>query len=391
MNRASLLSTFGVVAVVSLTGCLEAEATGGEETPEEAQPLPGDPAAPAPAAPTLACPTNVPAAINPAADQKLAFKYHAVGVQVYECKVNGSGGYAWAFKEPRADLFNAKNEKVGTHYAGPTWEHNDGSSAKGAKVADAPGGTANDIPWLLLNMVSYGPVQGKFSDVTNIQRLNTVGGIAPTTPCAADNAGALSEEAYEADYLFYRTEAVTAGSELHCGVTPPPAEITCPSPTPSILKPPPEHKLAFKYHAVGAQVYECTIPAGKSAFEWVFVEPRAALYNAAGQEVGSHFAGPTWKHADGSAITGAKRQEAPGATTNDIPWLLLATQPTGTVTGKFTDVTWIQRLSTQGGVKPSGQCDKTHSPDAIVSIPYEADYYFYRRDDANVGSNKQCG
>jgi len=173
---------------------------------------------------------------------------------------------------------------------------------------------------------------------------------------------------------------------------PPSPLLSCPAQTPANLKPPAEQALAFVYHAVGAQVYECKIPTGSAAFKWVLVEPRATLYNAKGENVGSHSAGPTWSHKDGSAITGVKRQEAPGATANDIPWLLLATTPKpGAATGKFTDVTWIQRLSTSGGVAPPEPCDQTASADAITSVPYEADYFFYRRDEANAGNNDQCG
>jgi hypothetical protein len=41
--------------------------------------------------------------------------------------------------------------------------------------------------------------------VTFIQRLNTVGGVAPATPaCAAANAGARTTVPYSADYVFFK-------------------------------------------------------------------------------------------------------------------------------------------------------------------------------------------
>src|SRR5262245_8670343 len=52
---------------------------------------------------------------------------YASGVQVYACqaKAGNPGAYAWTFKEPIAELWNERGEKIGRHYAGPTWEGND--------------------------------------------------------------------------------------------------------------------------------------------------------------------------------------------------------------------------------------------------------------------------
>ncbi len=44
---------------------------------------------------------------------------------------------------------------------------------------------------------------GSMQGVTYIQRLNTRGGVAPATACAAGNAGAKQQVAYQADYVFY--------------------------------------------------------------------------------------------------------------------------------------------------------------------------------------------
>ncbi len=56
------------------------------------------------------------------------------------------------------------------------------------------------IPWLLLEGVNPSG-KGVFSDVTYIQRLNTVGGLAPSTP--GTEAGQEVLVPYMADYLFY--------------------------------------------------------------------------------------------------------------------------------------------------------------------------------------------
>ena len=66
--------------------------------------------------------------------------------------------------------------------------------------ADAP--RADAIPWLLLAAKSVGP-EGSFSKVTSIQRVNTVGGIAPRDGCSQAAAGTPARINYTADYYFF--------------------------------------------------------------------------------------------------------------------------------------------------------------------------------------------
>ena len=75
---------------------------------------------------------------------------HAEGAQVYECKAGADGKLGWAFREPIATLM-ADGKTVGRHYAGPNWEHSDGSAVVGKAAGNAPGATPNDIPWLKLD------------------------------------------------------------------------------------------------------------------------------------------------------------------------------------------------------------------------------------------------
>jgi hypothetical protein len=92
------------------------------------------------------------------------------------------------------------NGVVGTHYAGPTWESNSGSYVVGAvEIRCTPDPDA--IPWLRLRAVeSDGP--GIFHRVTYIQRVNTVGGLAPSEP--GEFPGDVARVPYTADYFFYR-------------------------------------------------------------------------------------------------------------------------------------------------------------------------------------------
>jgi len=131
------------------------------------------------------------------APARAAARLYAVGTQNYFW--NGS---AWLFTGPEAELFpNATGRgTVGIHYAGPTWESNSGSAVVG-QVVDRCTPDANAIPWLLLSAVSSrGP--GIFDGTTYIQRLATVGGLAPTAPGAA--YGDVVKVPYTAEYVFYR-------------------------------------------------------------------------------------------------------------------------------------------------------------------------------------------
>ncbi len=145
----------------------------------------------------------VPAALVPSDGQRPAFTWHSVGSQVYDCRADGKGRWAWVFVAPEADLFNPRGEKVGTHGAGPHWAALDGSKIIGTVKARADGQRATDIPLLLLSTTSTG-ASGKLASVTSVQRLNTVGGSAPAQGCdARSDVGKRIKAGYSADYVFF--------------------------------------------------------------------------------------------------------------------------------------------------------------------------------------------
>jgi hypothetical protein len=141
---------------------------------------------------------QIPEAIQ--THEKLVQVVPAKGDQIYECRETKAGGYDWAFVAPEAVLFDKNGKTIGRHYAGPHWEAADGSKLVGAvkQKADAP--AAGAIPWLLLDAKSVGP-QGTFSRVTSIQRVATVGGVAPSGGCPL--AGYQVRIPYSADYYFF--------------------------------------------------------------------------------------------------------------------------------------------------------------------------------------------
>jgi hypothetical protein len=125
-------------------------------------------------------------------------------------------------------------------------------------------------------------------------------------------------------------------------------------------------------HAEGAQVYECKADAA-GKLVWQFREPIATLF-VGGKTVGRHYAGPNWEMADGSVVVAKVAGRAPGATPRDIPLLKLeVVSQRGN--GQLSGVTTIQRLNTKGG-KAEGACP---TAGAFLSVPYSAEYAFYRK------------
>ncbi len=142
--------------------------------------------------------TPLPDAIA-APGETVVLSVHAEGAQVYECKAGADGKLAWAFREPIATLL-VDGKTIGRHYAGPNWEHIDGSAVVGKVTGNAPGATADDIAWLKLQVVASRG-SGVLTGVTTVQRINTRGG---KLDGACDKAGTFKSAPYSAEYVFLK-------------------------------------------------------------------------------------------------------------------------------------------------------------------------------------------
>jgi hypothetical protein len=146
---------------------------------------------------------DVAAALEaPGGTNKVHYHVDAIGVQIYRATPSTTtpGAFVWTFVAPEAILYDADGNEVGIHYAGPTWESNSGSLVRAARVSGVTV-DPNNIPWLLLQAVSTsGP--GIFERTTYIQRVNTLGGNAPSTP--PTQAGEEARVPYTTEYYFYR-------------------------------------------------------------------------------------------------------------------------------------------------------------------------------------------
>lgn len=148
--------------------------------------------------------SSVPEVLQVPSNQIPAIKAHAIGVQIYECREdkNDPSKHVWVFKAPKAELYDNTDKQIGRHYAGPTWESDDGSKVVGEVVAAYNSPDRNSIPWLLLKAKSnYG--SGAFSRIVSIQRLDTVGGKAPDEGCGKEQTGKEIQVPYKALYYFY--------------------------------------------------------------------------------------------------------------------------------------------------------------------------------------------
>src|SRR5438552_11715535 len=69
---------------------------------------------------------QLPKALQAPDGEELFLKVHATGDQIYACKGDGAQ-FAWTLKAPDAQLFDKEGKSFGKHFAGPSWEANDGS------------------------------------------------------------------------------------------------------------------------------------------------------------------------------------------------------------------------------------------------------------------------
>ncbi len=146
---------------------------------------------------------NVPESIQPPDSEAYLFGVRASGYQIYRCEANAEGRYVWALKAPDANLYNFQGATIGSHYAGPAWQANDGSHIVGqleGKIASP--NDANAVAWLLVKVKAWGG-NGLFNPVTYINRVDTEGGQTPQNTCNAARFGDEYRARYSAVYFFY--------------------------------------------------------------------------------------------------------------------------------------------------------------------------------------------
>jgi hypothetical protein len=175
---------------------------------------------PAAAADDKITPPDVPTELQISDGTKPFLVGHAYGTQNYLC-LPSTTGVAWTLFGPQATLFDVDGDQLITHFLSPnpeesgvpraTWQHSRDSSsvwALATVIYTKPPVAPSAIPWLRLDVVGsqYGPQWGdKLTTTKHILRINTAGGVAPSTGCTAPgDIGKRAFVPYTTDYIFYR-------------------------------------------------------------------------------------------------------------------------------------------------------------------------------------------
>ncbi|MBW4684005.1 MAG: DUF3455 domain-containing protein [Komarekiella atlantica HA4396-MV6] len=144
---------------------------------------------------------------------------------------------------------------------------------------------------------------------------------------------------------------------------------------PNSLQVPNGQKLLLKASAKGTQIYVCKAKSEyPDQYEWTLKAPDAVLLNEQGQDLGKHYAGPTWEAKDGSKVVAKVKSKANAPQDGTIPWLLLEAR-SHEGNGMFRQVNWIQRINTVDGTPVQG-CNE-FSQNREIRVNYTADYLFY--------------
>jgi hypothetical protein len=165
-----------------------------------------------------------PQSIQVPAGNRVFLVRHAVGTQNYVCLPSSSGDFTFVLVTPQATLFGGDDQQVATHYFSPnpfdggritaTWQDSRDTATVWGQVLQsssdpefvAPGA----IGWVLLRAV--GALHGSSNSdglpgTTYVQRLNTSGGVAPSTGCSTSaDVGKQAFVPYRADYFFYESD-----------------------------------------------------------------------------------------------------------------------------------------------------------------------------------------
>lgn len=181
MRIAHGVTTLSALALVAVGGCATVEGLYGKSS------------------------SDIPFILRPPTSESRILEVQGAGVQIYTCsqKAGQVATYEWTLSAPDAQLKDASGHVVGRHFAGPTWQFDDGSTVIADVTArvDSP---TKSIPWLLLT-TRRTTGSGKLAATGSVLRLHTVGGVAPAEGCDAANAGKEVRVPYSATYEFYGT------------------------------------------------------------------------------------------------------------------------------------------------------------------------------------------
>ena len=152
-----------------------------------------------------------------------------------------------------------------------------------------------------------------------------------------------------------------------------PAMVCAEISVPDAIKVPAGNSPILSVHAKGDQIYQCSLNDG--VYSWQLQAPDAKLFDAQGQIVGNHYSGPIWEYKEGSRVVGQVINKIDINPDSSISWLLVKVIA-HKGKGLFSEVSFINRINTHGGLPPLSGCDSNHLG-SEKRVPYTADYIFY--------------
>ncbi len=127
-------------------------------------------------------------------------RLHGQGAQIFRCEAQAAGRH-WVYRLPEADLADADGTAIVRHGVNLSFEHVDGSRLLGEIADHVPSPVENALPWLLLNTRSFG--KGALAGITQVERIDTVGGMPPPN-CDNAQPGQVLRVPFTAEFVFYR-------------------------------------------------------------------------------------------------------------------------------------------------------------------------------------------
>jgi hypothetical protein len=188
--RLKMLAMMGAVMTVAMSGCSSTASKNDTMAPKMA---------------SAYSQASLPDAVKVPAGHSVVLETVGVGTITYQCraKANMAGQFEWVFVGPDAVLNSRAGKSIGKYYGPPaTWESADGSKITGAQVAVSPAPSGN-IP---LQLVKANPAMGEgaMKGISFIQRVQTKGGVAPSSVCDAKTVDSKQIVNYQSDYIFYK-------------------------------------------------------------------------------------------------------------------------------------------------------------------------------------------
>lgn len=148
------------------------------------------------------CP-RVPPGLVPPVPVGILFGRAAHGVEIYSCEGTPQGPQ-WGYVGPRVELYDLRTGRLReTHQSYPSFASPDDGSMLQTSVYQEVQVTPGIVSWALLVTVASSPGPTGYGDlgfVSWVQRLDTSGGLPPTSACVT---GQVTEVPFDALYVFY--------------------------------------------------------------------------------------------------------------------------------------------------------------------------------------------